>query len=1813
MNDSFVLSGSETSARNVIFPKTFSGSLRLFNFTVAIFLLASNSWAAGKGAAKDVPAPPSNLIASAASSNQIVLQWRDNSTNESGFKIERAPTASGAWKQIATTGANAGSYVNTSLTPSTTYFYRVRAYNTRANSGYTGVASATTTAGAAVPCNYAISTSASPSAGGTTTGGGTVTCNSAVTVNATPSSGYNFVKWTENGVTVSTLPGYSFTATASRSLVATFAAIPCTYTINISSSPLAGGTTSGGGTVNCGSSVTVSAIANAGYTFANWTESGVLVSTSANYSFIAGGNRSLVANFTALPCTYTISTTTSGGGTSSGGGTVSCGSNVTVNAVPASCYRFLNWSEAGSVVSSSALYTFTASANRSLVANFALITYSINASVSPSGGGTVSGGGNINCGTLVTLSASPSSGYAFANWTENGVIASTSANYTFNATVDRTLVANFVAVSCTYAISTSTSPLAGGTTTGGGTVNCGATVTVAANPNTGYSFVNWMENGVIVSSSASYSFTASANRNLVANFAAAPCTYAITTSSSGGGTASGGGTVTCASSVTVTAVPASCFTFVSWTENGVVVSSSASYTFTANANRNLTANFALSTYTVSVGSSPSGGGTTSGGGTVNCGASVTINATPGSCYRFVNWTEGGTVVSSSASYTFVANANRTVVANFAIYNYFIVANVSASGGGTVSGAGTVNCAASVTLNATPASCYRFVNWTEGGTVVSSSASYTFVANANRMLVANFALNTYSIGASVSASGGGSVSGGGTVNCGATVTVAANPNTGYSFVNWMENGVIVSSSASYSFTASANRNLVANFAAAPCTYAITTSSSGGGTASGGGTVTCASSVTVTAVPASCFTFVSWTENGVVVSSSASYTFTANANRNLTANFALSSYTVSVGSSPSGGGTTSGGGTVNCGASVTINATPGSCYRFVNWTEGGTVVSSSASYTFLANANRTLVANFALSTYSIAATVSASGGGTVTGGGTINCGSSVTVSATPASCYSFLNWTENGVVVSSSASYSFTASVNRSLVANFSINRFTITTGSSPSAGGTTSGGGTVNCGSTVSGVATASTGYTFASWTENGIVVSTSASYLFTANASRNLVANFTSVPCTFTLSSSSASFNAGGGTSNVTVNASVGTCAWTASSSGWIHTSSGGTGNGTATYSIDANASSAPRSGSLTIAGQTFSINQAGHAAPVASAGPNRTVAVATPVSFTGSATSSDGATITSYSWSFGDLTTSSGVTVSHSYAAAGNFVATLTVSDSFGATSSATATVTVTNPITLSVNLSSPANGSTIANTINMSATASATATRVDFYCDNQTTPLGSATAVPFSFPCDTTLLSNGSHTFYAKAFDAAGNSATSAPVTATINNQTVAPSQWALRFGGIGNESGNAVAVDNNGNIFVAGYFMGATDFGGGILASAGGYDLVLAKYSPAGAHIWSRRFGGAGNELVTSIALDASGNIFLAGSLYLTANFGGADLTSAGDADAFVAKYSPQGEPIWSQRFGANFPDVIKSIATDSQGNVVVSGFFQGTVTIGGTTLYSWGTGIDPLMAKFSATGALVWAKNFYNAGTEYGNNVAVDKRINPLTGLPYDNIVMVGYFNGYINFGGGQVDANLLNTAGGYIAKFSPSGGLLWSKAYGGSNGSTRFWAMAVDFNGDIAVSGDFPLQTDLGGGPINGLSWGIDLFVAKFSGADGSYRWASPILGFQASVGRPVSMSADAQNNILMTGYFQGSYTFGTRSLASAPGTSDGWIAKYTSQGSSVWAQPFASTSSANGNSVCVDSTGHPIVTGYFNGSANCAGRSLTSAGGMDSLLMKLNP
>ena len=942
-----------------------------------------------------------------------------------------------------------------------------------------------------------------PLAGGTVSGGGTYSYGSFATLTATSNSGYSFNNWTENGIIVSTNLTYSFTIDRNRSLTANFTIN--TQTVTVSASPAEGGSASGGGTYVYGSSVILNATPNTGYNFVSWTENGTQVNTSSIYSIVLNTNRALVANFTNNSSFVVLaSAIPSVGGTVSGNGSYTYGSAVTMNAMPVAGYSFVNWTENGTQLSSGSTYSFTINSNRSLVANFAPVTYSILASASPVTGGMVSGNGTYDYGSIASVTANPATGYSFNNWTEGGTVVSTNATFSFTVAGNRTLTADFSII--TNTISATASPVEGGSVSGTGTYNSGSVVTVSAAPVIGYNFVNWTENGTQVSTGLTYSFTINGNRTIVANFTLNPNTCSIQTSAipSAGGSVSSNRTYTIGSIASLTATPFTGYSFTSWTENGTVVGTNPLLSFTVVGSRILIANFTINKYNTLVTSLPDAGGSASGGGTYNYGSSVTLNATPGTGYSFINWTENGVVVSTSSAYSFTIISNKTLVANFTLNpdTYSIQALVAPLSGGTVSGSKTYTLGSIATLIAAPASGYSFINWTEGNTIVSTNPTYNFAVGGSSTLTANFSLNSYSVSVTASPASSGTVGGGGTYTYGSTVTLNAAAGNGYNFVNWTENGTPVSTAATYKFAADANRTLEATFTLNKYSILASATPSAGGSTVGSATYDFGSVATLTATPDTGYSFTGWTENGIFVSSNAIYSFNVNGNRTLIADFKLKTNTISVTASPAAGGSAGGTGTYDYGNVITLYAIPKIGFSFVNWTENGILVSTSSTFSFVINTDRTLVANYTPVTYAITAAALPFEGGSVSGGKTYNYGSVVIITAAPGSGYSFTNWTENGTIVSIDSAYSFTVEGSKSLTANFSINKHMISITAFPADAGDLSGGGTFNYGSLITLNATPFIGYSFINWTENGTQVNTNSIYSLTVDADRALVANF---------------------------------------------------------------------------------------------------------------------------------------------------------------------------------------------------------------------------------------------------------------------------------------------------------------------------------------------------------------------------------------------------------------------------------------------------------------------------------------------------------------------------------------------------------------------------------------------------------------------------------------------------------------------------------------------------------------------------------------
>ncbi|HEU5179229.1 MAG TPA: PKD domain-containing protein, partial [Candidatus Polarisedimenticolia bacterium] len=519
---------------------------------------------------------------------------------------------------------------------------------------------------------------------------------------------------------------------------------------------------------------------------------------------------------------------------------------------------------------------------------------------------------------------------------------------------------------------------------------------------------------------------------------------------------------------------------------------------------------------------------------------------------------------------------------------------------------------------------------------------------------------------------------------------------------------------------------------------------------------------------------------------------------------------------------------------------------------------------------------------------------------------------------------------------------------------------------------------------------------------------------------------------------------------------------------------------------------------------------PIAYAGLDQTTSVGTAVTFNGSGSSDSDGTISSYAWDFGDGASGTGISASHAYSTSGTKTVTLTVTDNSGARASDTAFVTVQTAASGQHLWSTRLGGSTLSDSVIVNAVVADASGNVFIagQLEGRVTVGGAA------------LSSTGDKDIFIAKYSSSG------------------AYQWSRSFGSTGSDIGYGIGVDSSGNVVVIGQFSGTVDFGGGGLTSAGGTDIFLAKYSSSGAHLWSKRFGGTGNEVGYGIAVAGNGDMALTGYFgYFgdaTTDFGGGRLTSVGGQDIFVAKFSASGDHVWSRAMGGTGQDTGFSVGMDSGGNVVVTGYFQNAVNFGGGSLTSTG-GTDIFLMKYSASGTHVWSKRFGGASDDRGTGIAVAG-----TG----EVVVTGYFNATADFGGGAQ----VSTGGSdiFLAKYSSDGAHAWSKVFGTTYGyGDVSRGVALDASGNIALTGSILGPVDFGGGPL-AETGSYDIFAAKFS-ASGAHLWSKRFGVLYDDHGDAIAM--DAGGNIIAVGDFFQGVDFGGGQLLS-PGNIDGYLVKF---------------------------------------------------------------
>ncbi len=314
----------------------------------------------------------------------------------------------------------------------------------------------------------------------------------------------------------------------------------------------------------------------------------------------------------------------------------------------------------------------------------------------------------------------------------------------------------------------------------------------------------------------------------------------------------------------------------------------------------------------------------------------------------------------------------------------------------------------------------------------------------------------------------------------------------------------------------------------------------------------------------------------------------------------------------------------------------------------------------------------------------------------------------------------------------------------------------------------------------------------------------------------------------------------------------------------------------------------------------------------------------------------------------------------------------------------------------------------------------------------------------------------------------------------------------------------------------------------------------------------------------------------------------LLLAGSAEAYPPAH------LWSKSFGSNQSNEAgNALAADVFGNIILGGRISGSTDFGGGLITHAGFA-DGVLAKYDSNGNYVWSRRMGGSTQDdYVTGLKVD---------PSGNIYAIGYFSGTVDFGSGA-----LASAGSfdvYVVKLSPTGAFVWNKRFG-STGTETGRSIALDNSGNVYITGEFSGTVNFGGSNLVS-SGASDVFLVKL---DNSGNHVASARFGSASGEESYGVATDPSGNVLITGFFLGTCSFGGANLVSAGGL-DIFVAKYSGSLVHVWSKGIGGTASDRGNAIATGPSGEAYVTGNFTETVNFGGGPLAGGTMSDAFLVK---
>jgi len=427
----------------------------------------------------------------------------------------------------------------------------------------------------------------------------------------------------------------------------------------------------------------------------------------------------------------------------------------------------------------------------------------------------------------------------------------------------------------------------------------------------------------------------------------------------------------------------------------------------------------------------------------------------------------------------------------------------------------------------------------------------------------------------------------------------------------------------------------------------------------------------------------------------------------------------------------------------------------------------------------------------------------------------------------------------------------------------------------------------------------------------------------------------------------------------------------------------------------------------------------------------------------------------------------------------------------------------------------------------------------------------------------------------------------------------QWAKSFGGIYLDKPTSTAFDSKGNSYVIGNFLSPTiTIGTDTFINGNLSRMFIVKYNKTGNILWTKSI--AGSNMVNSIAVDHSDNVYVGGYFNDSFVFGKSKLTNDlpnGSINPFIAKYDPNGTEMWARGCTnackpTEMDGQIFSICVDKDNHIHALGNYQGCITFDTFTLTSSNSKY-PIMflADFDSNGKTLWVKDAQSNGYGYctPTSIAVDFEGNSfVTGQFSTDSLVIGSTT--------LKNSNLTTYSFDiFIAKYDTTGTSVWAKS-AQCKGTDMSSTLSVDKSGNVYIGGTFGSNQGFQITKFDSIKFDSitlipssiynNLFLTKYNG-NGNVLWAKTVQGSPSSDTGINSIFIDTEKNIYSTGYYNSAITFDSISLSNPTNGQDIFVTKSDSLGNVIWAKSYGGDLDDSGMAISGDNKGNLMLTGYF--------------------------